>query len=185
MALVGMFIFLVYMPTYIINFKKVFPITPKTVEIFTTIILIFDSIAIIFFGFYSDKINRKGILLFGAISLLLLSYPLFYVILYCQDYYVWPALFTLNILFASLAACFAAMLPELFPVAIRYTGIAICYNIGAAVFGGITPLVATALIEITGMAISPVWYLMLALLIGIIGLLSIRKKKMILLNNLL
>ena len=56
--------------------------------------------------------------------------------------------------FVALAACFmgpamtAAM--ERFTTDVRFSGFAFGYNIGAGVFGGTTPLVATWLIQTTG-----------------------------------
>jgi MHS family proline/betaine transporter-like MFS transporter len=43
----------------------------------------------------------------------------------------------------------AAVLVELFPTSVRYTGMAISYNIAAAVFGGTAPFVCEWLIKET------------------------------------
>ena len=44
-----------------------------------------------------------------------------------------------------------AVLAELFPTSVRFTGIALSYNLSAAIFGGTAPIVSTFLIRHTGM----------------------------------
>jgi MHS family proline/betaine transporter-like MFS transporter len=48
---------------------------------------------------------------------------------------------------------------SLFPARLRYSAIALGYNISLAVFGGTAPLVATWLIHRTGDLAAPAWYL--------------------------
>jgi MHS family proline/betaine transporter-like MFS transporter len=57
-----------------------------------------------------------------------------------------------------LSGCMAATMVELFPTRTRYTGIAIGDNLGQALLGGTAPLVATALIRLTGNHLAPTWY---------------------------
>jgi MHS family proline/betaine transporter-like MFS transporter len=54
-----------------------------------------------------------------------------------------------------------ALLVELFPTSVRFTGVALSYNISAAVFGGTTPFVAMWLIEKTHMNVSLAFYIIL------------------------
>jgi hypothetical protein len=49
----------------------------------------------------------------------------------------------------------AAAIPEQFPTVDRFSGIAVGYNLAVAVFGWLTPLAATLLIERTGVALAP------------------------------
>ena len=43
-----------------------------------------------------------------------------------------------------------AMLVEVFPTSVRYTGMALACNISAAVFGGTAPMIETWLVKVTG-----------------------------------
>src|SRR6516225_9344375 len=52
----------------------------------------------------------------------------------------------------------AAFLVELFPTRIRYTSLSLPYHIGAGVFGGMTPLLATAVAAATGNIYNGLWY---------------------------
>lgn len=79
------------------------------------------------------------------------------------------------LILATLLACFAApsaaTLPALFPTAVRYAAMGIGFNVAVAAFGGTTPLVTEALVNLTGDNLAPAYYLMLA---GAIGLITVR-----------
>jgi hypothetical protein len=52
----------------------------------------------------------------------------------------------------------AAFLVELFPTRVRYTSLSLPYHIGAGVFGGMLPLLATAIVAATGNIYNGLWY---------------------------
>lgn len=52
----------------------------------------------------------------------------------------------------------AAFLVELFPPKIRYTSLSFPYHIGNGVFGGMLPLLATAIVASTGDVYAGLWY---------------------------
>jgi MFS family permease len=60
----------------------------------------------------------------------------------------------------------AAILSEMFPPQVRYTGISLAYQGAGAIFGGLSPLVATALVAGAGGAAWPA----VALLVGMCAL---------------
>ena len=62
----------------------------------------------------------------------------------------------------------AVVSTEIFPTELRSSGVGFAYNLSAAVFGGLAPLAATALIAATGNQISIVWLIMGAILITLI-----------------
>lgn len=111
-------------------------------------------------GWLSDKIGRKPLLVGAAVGYLLLAYPIF-TLLAQPDYYS-PLIG--QILFGVLVAMYMgpvpAVLVELFPTSVRYTGVALSYNISAAVFGGTMPMISTWLIKITGTGYSVAYYIM-------------------------
>jgi len=64
----------------------------------------------------------------------------------------------------------AAVLVELFPTSVRYTGMAIAYNLSAALFGGTAPMVCTWLLQHTGTYLSIAWYVMLCNAVSLLAL---------------
>jgi MFS family permease len=52
----------------------------------------------------------------------------------------------------------AAFLVELFPGKIRYTSLSLPYHLGNGVFGGLTPLIGTAIVQSTGNIYAGLFY---------------------------
>jgi MFS family permease len=72
----------------------------------------------------------------------------------------------------------AAYLVELFPTNIRYTSMSLPYHIGNGWFGGMLPLLATAMVAKAGNIYYGLWYpIAVALLTFVIGLLFLRETK--------
>ena len=72
----------------------------------------------------------------------------------------------------------AAFLVELFPTRIRYTSMSLPYHIGAGWFGGMLPLLATAIVAATGNIYNGLWYpIGVAVMTLIIGLVFLRDTK--------
>jgi MFS family permease len=72
----------------------------------------------------------------------------------------------------------AAFLVELFPTRIRYTSMSLPYHIGAGVFGGMLPLLATAIVAATGNIYNGLWYpIAVAVMTTIVGGLFLRDTK--------
>jgi MFS family permease len=72
----------------------------------------------------------------------------------------------------------AAFLVELFPTKIRYTSMSLPYHIGNGWFGGILPLLATAIVAATGNIYNGLWYpIIVAIMSVVVGGLFLRDTK--------
>src|SRR4030095_4531713 len=72
----------------------------------------------------------------------------------------------------------AAFLVEMFPTKIRYTSMSLPYHIGNGWFGGMLPLVATAMVAVSGDIYYGLWYpIVVALMTLVIGVLFLRKRE--------
>ena len=72
----------------------------------------------------------------------------------------------------------AALLVELFPTRIRYTGMSLPYHIGNGWFGGFLPPTAFAIVAATGNIFAGLWYpIIVALMTFVIGLLFLPETK--------
>jgi MFS family permease len=72
----------------------------------------------------------------------------------------------------------AAFLVEMFPTRIRYTSMSLPYHIGNGWFGGVLPLVATAVVASTGNIYSGLWYpIGVAVMTVVVGGLFLRDTK--------
>ena len=72
----------------------------------------------------------------------------------------------------------AAFLVELFPTRIRYTSMSLPYHIGNGWFGGMLPLLATAMVAKAGNIYYGLWYpIVVAIMTVIIGGLFVNETK--------
>jgi len=72
----------------------------------------------------------------------------------------------------------AAFLVEMFPTKIRYTSMSLPYHIGNGWFGGMLPLLATAVVATTGDIYAGLWYpIVVAVMTLVIGLLFLKDTK--------
>ena len=87
-------------------------------------------------------------------------------------------LFILVIYVTMVYGPIAAFLVELFPTRIRYTSMSLPYHIGNGWFGGMLPLVATAMVAAKGDIYYGLWYpIVVALMTLVIGTLFLRETK--------
>ena len=72
----------------------------------------------------------------------------------------------------------AAFLVELFPTQIRYTSMSLPYHIGNGWFGGMLPLLATAIVAKEGNIYAGLWYpIIVSIMTVVIGVLFVREPK--------
>jgi MHS family proline/betaine transporter-like MFS transporter len=152
--------------SYTINYMPTFAATqlhmgPTTAVIGTMVAGGVNTVLPPVFGHLSDIYGRFRIMgLFGALGFCLI-YPLFLWVIAS------PTLLTLIAIQVVVAVVFycgyyatvPSFLAELFPTRRRTTGISIAYVLAQLVFGGVTPLVVSALITATGNRAAPGLYL--------------------------
>ncbi|NML34831.1 MFS transporter [Paraburkholderia antibiotica] len=113
-----------------------------------------------FAGRLSDRVGRKPVLWVSRVLLIFAVYPAFMVINATPTVPVLLAVVAgLAVLVTFTAVPNIVMLPELFPRAIRATGMSIVYCLGVSIFGGFAQFFATWLISMTGSNLAPAWYL--------------------------
>ena len=72
----------------------------------------------------------------------------------------------------------AAFLVELFPAKIRYTSMSLPYHIGNGWFGGMLPLLATAMVAASGNIYYGLWYpIVVAAMTLVVGTLFLKETK--------
>jgi MFS family permease len=100
----------------------------------------------------------------------------------------WPmallVLFIMLIYVTMVYGPIAAYLVELFPTRIRYTSMSLPYHIGNGWFGGMLPLLATALVAAKGDIYYGLWYpIIVAIMTVVVGVLFLRERKVADLNT--
>ena len=124
-----------------------------------------------FAGRLSDRVGRRPVLMTGCILLIIGSVPAFLII----NRRTISAAFIGCLMIVVMYLCFDSTepgtLPALFPTDIRAGALSISYNISVSLFGGTTPLVATALVDATHNRLAPSFLLTAGGLIGAVAVL--------------
>ncbi|MBY0355451.1 MAG: MFS transporter [Rickettsiales bacterium] len=128
--------------------------------ILNTITMLFMLPVIIWSARLSDRVGRKPVLFVSALALLLLAYPIFMLINSGSFVLILLGLMIFALINGTFLGPVPAVLVELFPTSVRYTAMAISYNIAGALFGGTAPIVSTWLIRETGDPKVVAFYLM-------------------------
>lgn len=109
---------------------------------------IITTILIPFMGKLSDTIGRKKLFIAGTIGMALFAFPYFWLLQQKSvPLLIVATVIGLGVIWAPITAVLGTMFSEIFDAKIRYTGITLGYQIGAALAGGTAPLVATALLN--------------------------------------
>jgi MHS family shikimate/dehydroshikimate transporter-like MFS transporter len=128
-------------------------------------------------GYLSDKFGRRTVFSAGAIFCLVAAFPMFWLFNTRNPSIVLPAL-ALGVSLGQgiMYSMHASLMPELFGTNVRYSGVSVGFQIGAAIFGGITPLIAAISVNYFGGATWPISvYLMVLALISLIAVTSTRE----------
>lgn len=163
-----------FIPAYLTNILHIVSASYlwyKTLAVFVAAVLCIG------FGMLADKMNHKALVIILALLTIALSYPIFMI------YAHYFPLFIIALLFSALLTGLAwgvipSLLAELFPTKIRYSGVALSYNLGFAIFGGLTPLIASVLVYESHSAIAPAIYLIVTAVLAVVALLFVRQDKL-------
>lgn len=99
-------------------------------------------------GHYSDHFGRKPIIFCASLLFIFATKPLYLIIAHSTNHLaLLMSLFCFDIFAAMMIGTIICTLAEQFNSSIRYSGIALSYNIGFAVFAGLTPLLCTFLLH--------------------------------------
>lgn len=140
---------------------------------------IVTTILIPIMGSLSDKVGRKPLYVFGTVAMILYAFPYFWLLK--QGSVVLLVIATvigLGIIWAPITAVLGTMFSEIFSAEVRYTGISLGYQIGAAVAGGTAPLVATALLANFNNSYIPVaLYIIFTALVSLVSIWAVKDRR--------
>lgn len=126
-------------------------------------------------GYFSDRLGRKPMIIGACVALLLLAIPCLKLIGSGHDGLIFLGLMLLGLALVCFTSSMPSTLPALFYTPVRYSALSIAFNVSVSLFGGTTPLVTAWLVEKTGDPMVPAYYLMVAAVIGILTMLTVRE----------
>jgi MHS family proline/betaine transporter-like MFS transporter len=161
----GLYLCFVFLATWMQRSDGLSPPVALAINSLNMVLLI---ALIVGFGVLSERIGRLRILTAASLAGVLLGLPLF---LLMHDGGLAGA-FLGQFGFAVIVGAFGALpalMAETVEGSVRVSAVAIPFNLGMGVVGGLAPLVATWLIAITGEAIAPAFFVIAAALVSFIA----------------
>jgi MFS family permease len=143
--------------------QKLFAIPAVIALQANSIATLFLSIGCISFGALADRFGAGRILAAGSVALGVTSW-LFYqqVAVAPEHIYAWYALTGFSVGVIGVVPSIAV---QLFPPAVRFSGLSFAYNVAYAVFGGLTPVLVSWLVQFDKLA--PAHYVVALSLVGV------------------
>ena len=133
--------------------------------------------AIPLFARLSDRIGRRPVYAFGGLGLAAWSFALFPLLASGEPMLIVLALVVGLVLHGAMYGPQAAMIAELFPTRIRYSGASIAYQLTAIFAGSLAPIIAVWLYRETGSALPVALYVAASCAISGVAALLARETK--------
>ncbi len=126
-------------------------------------------------GVLADRFGIRVITIVARLLFMLLLFPVMkFLVANPSGATLVMAIAALGLLHAASVAVGIMLIPLIFPPAVRSTGMAICYSLGVAIFGGTATYVVTWLVGATGDPLASTYYVMAASLVMLLAAVAIR-----------
>ena len=171
-----MFYFItVYTPTY---GKEVLHLTTAESLIATVMVGASNFILLPIGGYLSDKFGRKPLLITTTTLIFITAYPLLsWLTQNISLSHMLMALLWLSLLYSFYNGALVVSLTEMMPSSVRIAGFSVAYSLATSVFGGLTPMIATYLVEQSGSKSMPAFWLMFAAIVSLIATLIVFRQR--------
>jgi metabolite-proton symporter len=137
--------FIVSYATGTLNFPRV------TVLNSITLAAVVTCVAIPFMGLLADRIGARRVYTFGSLAMGIFAAPYFMLLDTKTTWGIMTAsLIAIGLIWAPIVATLGSIMASLFSTEVRFTGITLGSQIGAAIAGGTAPLIATWLLKESG-----------------------------------
>ncbi|GAX88581.1 MFS transporter [Effusibacillus lacus] len=149
-----------------------------------TIASLVTTILIPLMGRWADKHGRKPMYIWGTLFMLLFVFPYFWLLNLGTIFSVTVAtIIGLGVIWAPITAVLGTLYSEIFSTNVRYTGVTVGYQLGAALAGGTAPLIATYLLKQYNTWVAVAIYLAITCLISLFSILLVKETKHVELTN--
>ena len=168
------YVIITYLPIYAVQNLHM-PVTLPFSVLLASVLL--RVVTIPLFGHVADRFGGARMIRWALILFLIVLYPAYYWIVNAPSL---VSIMTVELSFALLIGASNSPIPAalagLFPTEVRSTGLAISYNIAAAVFGGFSPMVLTWLLHVTGNNMMPAHFCAVFFALGLIGAFMLNRR---------
>lgn len=143
-----------------------------------TVATLVTAVAMPFMGALSDKVGRRAVYAGGAALMAAFAFPYFLLLDVRQAWAITLATVVgVGLIWAPICATLGTLMSEIFSTRVRYTGITLGSQLGAAIAGGSAPLIATWLLSRSGGSWTSIAaYTALTAAVSLVAVFSIRRR---------
>ena len=175
MTTISFYTITVYTPTF---GKSVLKLTDTDSLLVTFCVAVSNLFWLPVMGALSDRVGRKPLLILFSGLALLTAYPaLAWLVGHVSFGAMLGVLLWFSFLYGSYNGAMVVALTEVVPVEVRTAGFSLAYSLATALFGGMTPLVSTWLIEATGDKAAPGLWMALGGACGLAATLLVYRRR--------
>ena len=175
MTTISFYTITVYTPTF---GKSVLKLSDTDSLLVTFLVALSNLFWLPIMGALSDRIGRKPLMILFSALALLTAYPaLAWLVAHVSFWGMLGVLLWFSFLYGSYNGAMVVALTEVVPASVRTAGFSLAYSLATAIFGGMTPLISTWLIEKTGDKAAPGIWMAVGGACGLFATLMIYRRK--------
>lgn len=133
-----------------------------TAGLFNLMTLVSYTISTVIFGYLSDKMNKRYIILLGTLGIFVSVLPFINSLESGYTSLIFAMSLLMGMFIGATEGTLNPIVAESFPTNIRATSVAFCWNFTSIAFGGVAPIISMWLIQNGGGVTSVAYYLMVA-----------------------
>lgn len=155
---VAFFVVFIYGKTLMIDYLH---FDSKTAGLYNLVTVFSYTLSTILFGYLSDRIEKRVIILLGTLMLLISAQPFVATLLGGHNLEILSLCMLMGALIGMVEGTLNPLVASSFPVAIRATAVAFCWNFTSVTFGGAAPMITMWLINKLDTIYAVAYYLIL------------------------
>jgi MFS transporter, MHS family, proline/betaine transporter len=132
------------------------------------------SIGLLTIAWFSDRVSRKALALFGTGAIMVLSWPFFSAVQNMTLPLI-PMFIAASLIASFCTGTVIAVTADLFPTRIRFSGVAMSFNLSFTLLSGLAPVIAAILARETGVPATAAFFMIGCAALSFIGVLMMHR----------
>jgi MHS family proline/betaine transporter-like MFS transporter len=170
---VSFYLLFVYLVSWIQTVDGIAPAHALEINTISMVAMLFWMLAM---GALSDRVGRKPVLLAATVVTFVTAVPLFWLMHHPQYGLVLLGQLCFVLSVGAFLSTQPTLMVEEVPASVRCTAVALGYNVTLGVIGGLSPLVATWLVNRTTDDLSPAYMIMAAAVVSFLSILTFSER---------